>query len=64
MAYISVNCVAPSMSCAAAISDAVTLSPSAANAYPSAISDDAAASGSRAKRPSSAIAPKCVEYAR
>ena len=32
MEYISVNCVAPSMSCAAAISDAVTPSPSAANA--------------------------------
>ena len=30
---------------------------------PSAISAEAAASGSRAKRPSSAIASKCVEYA-
>ena len=61
MAYISVNCVGPSSVCAADISAAVTASPSAAYAYPPAIRLDAAASGRRSKRPSSAIAPKCVE---
>ena len=61
IAYISVNCVSPSIRWPAAISAAQTASPSAPKPKPAAIRLDAAASGRRAKRPSSAIAPKCVE---
>jgi hypothetical protein len=61
MAYISVNCVGPQSVRAAHIREAVIESPSAANPYPLAIRLEAAASGRRVKRPSSAMASKCVE---
>jgi hypothetical protein len=61
IAYISLNCVSPSIVWPADISAAQSASPSAAKPNPAAMRLEAAASGSRAKRPSSAIAPKCVE---
>ena len=62
IAYISVNCVVAEQFVAGGdISAAVSASPSARKPKPAAIRLEAAASGSRAKRPSSAIASKWVE---
>jgi hypothetical protein len=61
IAYISVKWASPSSAWPADTSAAVTASPSPAKPKPLAIRVDAAAIGSRANRPSSAIASKWVE---